>query len=113
MSSLPSDLWIAPQPDGVQQLLFSNSLRLPLVALSKQLLCIMLHVSVVRRVAYHKSSSLGTDGVGVDVIMVPAWMLCVNGWGRGGHYYGYGMDALRERMGWGWTFLRFRHGCSA
>ena len=38
---------------------------------------------------------------------------CVNGWGRGGRYYGSGMDALRERMGWGWTLLRFRHGCSA
>ena len=78
----------------------------------------------------HGCSAL-TDGVGVDVITVPAWMLCVNGWGRGGHYYGSGMDALRERMGSGgryygsdmdalrermgsgWTLLRFRHGCSA
>ena len=67
----------------------------------------------------------------MDVITVPAWMLCVNGWGRGGRYYGSGMDALRERMrsGWtllrsgmdalrermrsGWTLSRFRHGCSA
>ena len=49
----------------------------------------------------------------VDVITVPAGMLCVNGWGRGGRYYGSGRDALRERMGSGWTLLRFRHGCSA
>ena len=46
----------------------------------------------------------------MDVITVPAWMLCVSGWGRGGRYYGSGMDALRERMGSGWTLFRFRHG---
>ena len=26
-------------------------------------------------------------------------MLCVKKWGRGGRYYGSGMDALWERMG--------------
>ena len=67
----------------------------------------------------------------MDVITVPAWMLCINGWsrggryytvpawicingwGRGGRYYGSGIDALRERMGSRRTLLRFRHGCSA
>ena len=28
------------------------------------------------------------DRVGVEVITVRAWMLCVNGWGRSGRYYG-------------------------
>ena len=35
----------------------------------------------------------------MDVITAPAWMLCVNGWGRGGRHYGSGMDALRETDG--------------
>ena len=33
-------------------------------------------------------------------------MRCVNGRGRGGRYYGSGMDAVRERMGSRWTLLR-------
>ena len=37
----------------------------------------------------------------MEVITVPAWMLCVNGWGRGGRYYGSGMDALRNGQGRG------------
>ena len=67
----------------------------------------------------------------MDVITVPAWMLCVNGWGRGGRYCGSimdslreqmvsggrncgsGMDALREQMESGWMLLRFRRGCFA
>ena len=40
----------------------------------------------------------------MDAITVPAWMLCVSGWGRGGRCYSSGMDALRERTGSGWTF---------
>ena len=57
--------------------------------------------------------SAGTDGVGVDVIMVGPWMLCGNGWGRGGRYHGWAMDALRERMESGWTLSWLGHGCSA
>ena len=130
--SLTSDSWFAPHPDGVQQLhLFPNSLRLPRVAVSKQPFCIMLHIAVVRQIAWMLCvNGWGRVGryYGFDMdalreqmgsgwtllaITVPAWMLCVNAWGRGGRSCGSGMDALRERMGSGWMFLRFRHGCSA
>ena len=49
----------------------------------------------------------------MDVITVPAWMLCLTRWSQVGRYYGSGMDALREGMGSAWTLLRFRHGCFA
>ena len=42
----------------------------------------------------------------MDVITVPAWMLCVNGWSRGEGYYASGMDALRERMESGFHVIR-------
>ena len=35
--------------------------------------------------------------------MVGTWMLWQNGWGVGGRYYGWDLDALAERMGSGWT----------
>ena len=41
----------------------------------------------------------------MNAITVPAWMLCVNGWGLVGRYHGASMDALRERMGSGWTLI--------
>ena len=44
-----------------------------------------------------------TDGVWVDDIMVGTWMLWQNGWGLGGRYHGWDLDALAERMGFGWT----------
>ena len=68
-----------------------------------------------------------TDGVWVDDIMVGTWMLWQNGWGLGGNhdivhdimvgtwmlwqngcglggrYHGWDLDALAERMGFGWT----------
>ena len=44
-----------------------------------------------------------TDGVWVDVVMVGTWMLRQNGWGLGGRYHAWDMDALAERMGSGWT----------
>ena len=52
------------------------------------------------------------DGVWVDVIMVRTLMLCGNGWGLGGRYNGWDMDALLERMGSGWTLSWLGHGCS-
>ena len=48
----------------------------------------------VRMLRVIERSPATTDGVGVDVITVRAWMLCVNGWSRGGRYYGSGMDAI-------------------
>ena len=71
-----------------------------------------------------------TDGVWVDIIMVGTWMLWQNGWGLGGRYHGWDldalakrlgsgwtlswldMDALAERMGSGWTLSWLGHGCS-
>ena len=44
-----------------------------------------------------------TDGVWVDDIMVGTWMLWQNGCGLGGRYHGWDLDALAERMGFGWT----------
>ena len=41
------------------------------------------------------------DGVWVDVIMVRTLMLCGNGWGLGGRYNGWDMDALLERRALG------------
>ena len=43
-----------------------------------------------------RGCSAGADGVAVDFITVPAWMLCGNGC-RNGRSYGFGMDALREQ----------------
>ena len=40
------------------------------------------------------------------------WMLWQNGWGLGGRYHGWDMDALAERMGSGWTIPWLGHGCS-
>ena len=59
--------------------------------------------------------TLLAGGFWVCLVEIFAWMLCINEWGRGGRYYGSGMDALRERipMGSGWTLLLFRHGCCA
>ena len=109
--ALPSDSWLARHPFRAHKMLFfkKKSLRLPRFRLSEQPLRIM-QVDVITVPAW----MIRVNGwVGVDVVTVPAWMLCVNGWGRGGLHYGSGMDALRERMGSGWTLLRFRHGCSA
>ena len=39
-------------------------------------------------------------------------MLSKNGWGLGGRYHGWDMDALAERMGSGWTISWLGHGCS-
>ena len=44
-----------------------------------------------------------TDGVWVDDIMVGTWMLWQKRMGVGGRYYGWDLDALAERMGFGWT----------
>ena len=41
----------------------------------------------------------------MDVITVPAWMLCVKGWGRGGCHHGSGMDDLLEQMVSGVDFI--------
>ena len=59
--------------------------------------------------------TIRTDGVWVNVIMVGTWMLWQNGWGLGGRYHGWDMDALAERserMGSGWTLSWLGHGCS-
>ena len=51
----------------------------------------------------------------MDVIIVGTWMLWQkdqNGWGLGGRYHGWDMDALAERMGSGWTLSLLGHGCS-
>ena len=53
-----------------------------------------------------------TDGVWVDDIMVGTWMLWQSGWGLGGRYHGWDMDALAERMRSGWTISWLGHGCS-
>ena len=53
-----------------------------------------------------------TDGVWVDDIMVGTWMLWQNGWGLGGRYHGWDLDALAERMGSGWTISWLGPGCS-
>ena len=37
-------------------------------------------------------------------------MLCVNGWGRDGRYYGSGMGALRERNGVGMDVITVYYG---
>ena len=59
-----------------------------------------------------------TDGVWVDDIMVGTWMLWQNGWGLGGRYHGWDMDALAERMGspglggryHGWDMVLWQNG---
>ena len=53
-----------------------------------------------------------TDGVWVDDIMVGTWMLWQNGWGLGGRYHGWDLDALAERMRSGWTISWLGPGCS-
>ena len=53
-----------------------------------------------------------TDAVWVDDIMVGTWMLWQNGWGLGGRYHGWDLDALAERMGSGWTISWLGPGCS-
>ena len=53
-----------------------------------------------------------TDGVWVDDTMVGTWMLWQNGWGLGGRYHGWDLDALAERMGSGWTISWLGPGCS-
>ena len=42
-----------------------------------------------------------TDAVWVDDIMVGTWMLWQNGWGLGGRYHDWELDALAVRMGSG------------
>ena len=58
--------------------------------------------------------SVGTDGVGLDVIMVGTWMLwlCGNGRSLSGRYHGWHMDALWERTEFVWTLSWSAHGCS-